>query len=190
MTEFEQLSNIIRTRRSIFPACYIDKPIEDELIMQILENANWAPTHRKTEPCRFKVMKGEALEKLSDFAVNFYTNNTSAEDFSAMKLKKNKNKPLKCACVIAICMKRDERQSVPEWEEEAAVACAVQNMWLSCTTLGIGAYWSTPKSIDDSKEFLGLKSGEKCMGFFYMGYYGEVDAKSERGPIANKVEWL
>ena len=44
-----------------------------------------------------------------------------------------------------------------------AVACAVQNMWLSCTTLGIGSYWSSPKSIIEAKEFLGLDENEKCI---------------------------
>ena len=29
-------------------------------------------------------------------------------------------------------MKRDLKESVPEWEEIAATAMAVQNMWLTC----------------------------------------------------------
>jgi len=38
---------IIRNRRSIFPAQYNDTPITREAIETILEAANWAPTHRK-----------------------------------------------------------------------------------------------------------------------------------------------
>jgi hypothetical protein len=34
---------------------------------------------------------------------------------------------------------------------------AVQNMWLTCAEMGIGAYWSTPKAALEANEFLGLR---------------------------------
>ena len=55
------VSALIRRRRSVFPKMYNDLPIADELIAEVLENANWAPTHRLTEPWRFMVFRGEAL---------------------------------------------------------------------------------------------------------------------------------
>jgi nitroreductase len=189
MERFEILSDIIRNRRAVFPAMYIDKEIKDEIILQILENANWAPTHRKTEPWRFKIFKGPGLLEMSDFLSECYIKNTTKDNFSQKKYEKTKNKPLKCGAVIAICMQRNEQELIPEWEEESAVACAVQNMWLSCSTLGIGSYWSTPKAIYKAKEFLGLKEGEKCLGLFYMGYMKDVELNSERGDIKNKIAW-
>lgn len=190
MTEFDKITSIIRERRSVFPEMYEDKEIDDELIWKVLENANWAPTHRKTEPWRFKVMKGEILHQLSDFMGNWYKSNTSEADFSPMKYKRTLNKALKSKVVIAICMQRDPEESVPEWEEVAAVACAVQNMWLSCTALGIGSYWSSPKVIHEMSDFLNLESGEKCLGLFYMGFKKDAVYSSERQNIENKVEWL
>ncbi|GLR15956.1 nitroreductase family protein [Portibacter lacus] len=190
MTDFEKITKIIQERRSIFPEMYEDKEISDQTLQAILENANWAPTHRKTEPWLFKIMKGEKLNELSEFLGDYYKSNISEEDFSPMKYKKTLKKPKQSACVIAICMKRDPKESVPEWEEIAAVACAVQNMWLSCTTLGIGSYWSSPKSISTMNEFLNLKSGEKCLGLFYMGYKKDFECESTRTPIENKTEWL
>jgi nitroreductase len=59
-----QLNELIKKRRSIFPHTYIDKPIPREIIDQVLENANWAPTHKMTEPWRFKVIQSEELEEL------------------------------------------------------------------------------------------------------------------------------
>ena len=87
-------------------------------------------------------------------------------------------------------MQRDPKESLPEWEEIASVACAVQNMWLTATAYGIGAYWSSPKSIYGSSEFLGLKDGERCLGFFYMGYYHSKELKGIRKPIEDKVKWM
>ena len=80
-------------------------------------------------------------------------------------------KSLQSGCVIAICMYNDPTVAIPEWEEVAAVACAVQNMWLSCTALGIGSYWSSPKSIIEAREFLGLNENENCLGLFLHGIY-------------------
>ena len=134
-----QINELIKQRRSIFPKTYNDRPIPQEIIQQVLDNANWAPTHRFTEPWRFKVFRGKGLEKLGDFMANLYREHSSEAQFSEHKYEKTRKKPRKSACVIAICMQRDPEERVPEWEELAAVACAVQNMWFTCTAFGIGA---------------------------------------------------
>jgi nitroreductase len=186
----EQATELIRKRRAIFPKTYNNKPIERKVIEEILENANWAPTHRHTEPWRFKVLVGKALERLNDYLSEYYKNNTPAEQFSEVKLKKMQENPKKSACVIAICMQTDPEERVPEWEELAAVACAVENMWLTCTAHGIGCYWSTPQAALDANEFLGLKEGERCLGLFYMGYHDLEDLPGKRSPIEEKTEWI
>ena len=56
-----ELINTIKSRRSIMPNQYNDIPLRDEQINLILEAANWAPTHKKTEPWRFKVLKGKSI---------------------------------------------------------------------------------------------------------------------------------
>ena len=83
--------------------------------------------------------------------------------------KKIIEKPNQSGCVLAICMQRDANESVPEWEEIAATAMAVQNMWLAASDLGIGAYWSSPSLKDHLYKHIELASGERCLGFFYMG---------------------
>ena len=180
--------DLIKNRRSIFPVQYNDKPIAKETIEQILEAANWAPTHKKTEPWRFKVLMGKKKEELGEFLSQKYQEVDPKP--KQVKIKKLKDNPTRSAIVIAICMQRDPNESLPEWEELAAMAMAVQNMWLCCTELGIGCYWSSPGLIKYMDEFFELKEGEKCLGFFYMGNYdGEVEA-STRIPIEEKVQWL
>ncbi len=185
----EQLSALIRKRRAIFPAQYTDRPIPREIIEEILENANWAPTHRRTEPWRFKVFQGKALQRLADYLADYYRRTTPPEAFSEIKLKKTR-KPLQSACVIAICMRRDPEARVPEWEEIAATACAVQNMWLTCTAYGIGCYWSTPEAALQGREIFNLQEGERCLGLFYMGYHQAPDLPGKRQPLSEKVEWM
>ena len=66
------IEEIIKNRRAVFPAQYNSEEISKETIEKILETANWAPTHKKTEPWRFKVMQGEKLEHLGQFLADKY----------------------------------------------------------------------------------------------------------------------
>lgn len=187
----EQITEVIRKRRAIFPKTYTDEEIPQEIIEEMLENANWAPTHKLTEPWRFKVFRGESLQALGDCLANAYKDFTPPERYSDIKYNKTKKKPSMCACVIAICMQRDPEERIPEFEEIAAVACAVQNMWLTAAAHNIGAYWSTPIIIasPDVENFLELGEGERCLGFFYMGYHKMPELPGKRTPIEDKVVW-
>ena len=186
----DQLNELIRRRRSVFPGAYNDRPIDRAIIEQILENANWAPNHRQTEPWRFKVFVGDARQKLSQYLGDYYLKNTPAEQYAEIKHKKAMENPLKSACVIALCMHRDEEERIPDWEEVAALACAVQNMWLSCAAYGIGCYWSTPKAALEAADFLGLEAGERCLGLFYMGYSDAALPTGKRTPVQDKTAWV
>lgn len=185
-----QINDLIKNRRSVFPATYIDKPIPKEIIQQVLENANWAPTHKLTEPWRFKVFSGDATEQLGKMLSEVYKTHTPAEKFKEMKYNKTQRKAKKSGAIIAICMQRDPKESIPEWEEIAAVGCAVQNMYLTCEAYEVGCYWSSPSYINFLNEPLGLKDGERCLGFFFMGYYEVERSEGMRRPIAEKVTWV
>ncbi len=181
--------DLIKERRSVFPAQYNDRPIAKDVIEKILEAANWAPNHNNTEPWRFKVLQSVASKTaLGDFLAKTYKEKTAKP--KEFKYKKLKTMASKSAVVIAICMQRDAKESIPEWEEIAAVAMAVQNMWLCCTEMEIGAYWSSPGLIKFMNAFFDLNEGEKCLGFFYMGYYDGELPEVTRGPIADKVVWM
>jgi nitroreductase len=180
--------DIIKSRRSIFPAQYNEKPISREAIEKVLEAANFAPTHKKTEPWRFKVLQGEAKEKLGLFlSLKYMETDPKPKQFKVEKLIQN---PKKAGAIIAICMQRDLQESVPEWEEVAATAMAVQNMWLCCTEMGIGCYWSSPGLIKYMDDFFELNTAEVCLGFFYMGHYDEEISVVAKGPWQDKVTWM
>ncbi len=187
----QSISEIMQRRRAVFPKTYIPgKPIERAVIQQLLDNANWAPTHRLTEPWRFQVFHSlESRQALSDMVADFYKRNTPAALFSEEKMKKSADKPLLSGAVIAIIMQRDPEARVPEWEEIASVAMAVQNMWLSCTALGLGCYWSTPKAALEANDFLGLGPGQRCLGLFYLGWHDMPPLPGKRSPITEKTTW-
>ncbi len=189
MTPIE-VNQLLRKRRAIFPKSYINKAISKEIIQEVLENANWAPTHRLTQPWRFKVFTGAGVEKLAQYMGAFFKDNTPTEQMTQEKYEKSMENPRRSACVIAICMQTDPENRVPEWEEIAATAMAVQNMWLTCAAYDIGCYWSSPRAALEANEFLGLKEGERCLGLFYMGYHEMPEIPRKRTPIEEKVAWI
>ncbi|MEW7277268.1 nitroreductase [Aquimarina sp. 2201CG1-2-11] len=186
------ISEIIRNRRSIFPPQYNEHPVSEEFIKKLLENANWAPTHRLTQPWRFKVVLGEAKDRLGVFLSDTYTDITSNESFSPFKHKKIINNCKSSSAIIVICMQRDLKGRVPEWEEVAATAMAVQNMWLTCAANNVGCYWSTPNLIEYVGDFFDFEEGEQCLGLFYLGNYNIEEEKTDpkRDAIEDKVQWL
>lgn len=182
------LEDIIVKRRSISPLMFTNKTLSKDTIKRLLEAANWAPTHRKTEPWRFKVLTGKSKDELGVFLASKYK--LTATKYSEFKFNKIKEKPEKSAVVIAICMQRDVKEQLPEWEEIAATAMAVQNLWLTATSLGLGGYWSSPELIKYMDEFFTLNQGERCLGFFYLGYPEGPRPERTPNPIEEKVEWL
>ncbi|MCH2021232.1 MAG: nitroreductase [Saprospiraceae bacterium] len=185
-------SQLIKNRRAIYPFAYIDKKIDKKIIFEILNNANYAPTHFLTQPWRFKVIEGQKLKELGNLLATLYKESIKNEHFSEAKYKKTLEKPTRCSHVIAICMERDENERLPEWEEIASTAMAVQNMWLTSSSYNIGAYWSSPHYMNSDKcsAFLNLTLRQKCLGFFYMGYHEMQEMKAKRTPMENKIEWL
>ena len=87
-------------------------------------------------------------------------------------------------------MKRDEKESVPEWEEIAATAMAVQNLWLTATEMGLGGYWSTPAYVDQIGNFISMEEGETCLGLFYLGVFEGSTSSREPGDWREKVQWF
>ena len=188
----KEIDKIIHQRRAVFPKHYSDENISKKTILQILENANMAPTHKYTQPWLFKIFSKESRLKLGTEMVSEYKKN-SQDSIKNQNLKEKKilDKCNKSKFIIAICMKRDDKGSIPEWEEIAATSMAVQNMWLSCTSRDIGCYWSSPSYAKNLKKFLGLKKNEKCLGFFYLGKFQHKNLKkTRRDSIENKITWF
>tara|TARA_Y100000746_G_C15374291_1_gene395494 strand:+ start:54 stop:641 length:588 start_codon:yes stop_codon:yes gene_type:complete len=185
-------NELIRNRRTIAPEKYSNRKVHKEVIEEVLRNGTWAPTHGMTQPWRFKVFLGDGVRKISEIMPIWYKNYVSEEKFSQKKYDKISNRGERCSVIIAITMVVDPNGRIPEIEEVQAVACAVQNMYLTCTAHGIGAKYSTPGYLftDEVKEFLGLEENGRCLGLFYLGYPEGEWPKSHRKPLEYVTEWI
>lgn len=188
-TEIEILSDIIKRRRSIFPVSYTTQEIPVDVIRQILESANYAPTHKLTQPWRFIVFRNEGKLKLGHELARLYKLVTPAHQFLQKKYDSIIDKAQQASCIITLNLKLHS-DKVPEWEELAAMACAVQNMALTAEALNVGAYWSSPGMLAELKDYLNLEEQEKCYGLFYMGYHDAPRREAMRDPVEDKIKWV
>lgn len=187
-----EINELIRVRRTIYPEQFSERKVHKEQIEVILNNAQWAPTHGNTQPWRFKIFTEEGLVKLSDFLGKTYLELIPKEQQNDVKLARLIKRPKQSSVVIAVCMKRQAEEIIPELEEIEAVACAIQNMHLTCTAYGLGAFWSTPKLIYTAQmnDFLHLDEKDKCLGLFYIGYPAIEWPKAHRKPLEYTSEWI
>jgi len=188
-TDIEVLKKIISRRRSVFPVSYTKEEIPVDVIKQILESANYAPTHKLTEPWRFVVFRNEGKINFANELARLYKDTTPAHQFLQRKYDSILEKAIQSSCIIALNAQLHP-DKLPEWEEIASLACAVQNMALTAEAFEVGAYWSSPGMIVELKDYLNLGEQEKCFGLFYMGYHNEKPRTAARTPIDNKIKWI
>jgi nitroreductase len=179
----------ISNRRAIYPKMFSGEVIPKDQIIALLEAANWAPSHKHSEPWRFVVFSGLGLENLASFQANLYKNNNQS-NFKEEKHQKLLTKPLLSSHIIAVIAKKTD--VVPHQEDICATSCAVQNLWLTASAMGLGCYWSTGGSTYDeaAKPFFGMEQGDTLLGFINLGMMEKSWPSSKRGPLENKVTWV
>ncbi|WCL82987.1 nitroreductase [Saprospira sp. CCB-QB6] len=188
-TVFETIKN----RRSVYPEVFTDEPVTKEELEQLLEMANYAPNHKLTQPWRFKVAAGDQKTAFVETMVAAYEAAVPVEKQLPKKPRKMRKRAHKSSFMVAICMQRDPKASLPEWEELAAMSMAVQNIWLAGEAMGIGMYWASPGFVarPEIREFLQLAEGESCYGLLFIGRKPEdVEFTSSRTPMSEKVSWI
>lgn len=194
----------IAERRAVYPKDMArGAEVPRRSLERMLQAARWAPTHKVTQPWRFVVLGGEqkdAFEALSIDLVEKYQQDPEKREATLKKMRRKREGDWKNVyCYIAIVLRRSTGPSPPpEWEEAAAVAMAVQNLWLTAWAEGVHGYWSSwqPPARDalEMLDFLGLRrETDKLMGFFVAGIADKARLASYRGRrslnLGDYVQW-
>lgn len=171
-----EVSNVIQQRRSIKPESFSNQRIDDHHIEEILNNAIWAPTHGRTEPWHFYVFSEGSRAKLGTHLADAYKSITPEESFDENKYIQLVQRPFLASHVILVAMIRGTNAKIPKSEEMMACACAVQNMLLSATSLGIGSFWGTPQLLQTAsfRSHFSLKEEDEFIGLVYLGHHSDT----------------
>jgi nitroreductase len=187
--------SLFRTRRSLKPAAMDPtRPVARALLEEILADAHRAPTHGLTQPWRFHVFSGPARARLAEALPELYDRTTPVAARQADKRVKLSTAPRLATVAIAIAARVEPQGKIPEIEEIAATACAVQNLMLSAHARGLGSFWSTPPVTLSPKftTWLGLDATHRTLGLVYLGYpqAGIASVETPRNPLSQHVSFF
>ena len=164
--------------------------ISHELLVEILEDAHWAPTHGLNQPWRFHVFTGNARLRLADELQSLYDRLTPVDGVRPEKRAKLHDGVLQAPVCVAVSALTESGGKISRLDEICATACAVQNLLLSAHQRGVGSFWSTAPVAchEDFAKWIGLDSRHTSMGLVYLGYPKDGAAPtSVRVPLSERV---
>ena len=184
----------IRTRRTT--KAFLPEPVPRELIEQVLDAAVWAPNHRLTEPWRFVVVQGAALQTLADLRRRMtveYLQSRQPPPDAAQIAREGETayaKALAAPVTVAVAIAQHADAAIRE-EDYAAAAAAIQNMLLAAHALGLAAFWSTNNLVHypPALDLLGVPAGERVVGLVQIGYPAQ-QREQRRTAATERTRWL
>jgi len=190
---FKVLQDIINQRHTTKPARMNGEKVEDSVILQLLQLADRAPTHARTEPWRFLVYRGTSLMRFCAAHAELYWEHTDPDVRSREKYEKLLHQHETVSHLIVALMKRTDAARIPPEEEYAAVCTAVGYMLLGCEALGLAAIWSTGGMTHTAvfKSFLNLAEQDEVVALLFVGKCEErLPPVLRKIPLEEKINWI
>ncbi|KAA3439171.1 nitroreductase family protein [Rufibacter hautae] len=190
---FLALQHVIQSRRTIKPPKMNGSQIPDEQLKEILALADWAPTHGNTEPWRFVVYAGDKIREFCLAHAELYREHTAPDKFMDLKYEKLLHMGDAASHVVVAYMRRGDLPKIPALEEIAATSCAIQNLLLGATALGIASYWGSGGMAyhPAMKDMLALREEDTVLGILYLGYSDSPAPSGKRiVSFEEKVRWM
>jgi len=175
-----ELFEAIKTRRST--RRFLDKPIEEEKLNQLLDAVRQAPSWANMQCWRFVVVKDPATrQKLSDLSY--------VESFFApLGYKANPAKKGIAEAPVVIVACADPSQSGSLWGQDyylTDMGIASQTLMLAARGLGLGTVFVGVFDEEKIRELLGIPSSIRVVGIFPLGYPRE---EKKEGPSRKPIE--
>jgi len=174
---------------------FTSKPIKDDILSKILHAAHHAPSVGFSQPWNFILIKDDKTKKKIKESFDIEKNRSSQlveepkrSKYLSFKLEGILESP------VNLCVTYDPtkfgpfvigRSSIPE-AGLYSVCCAIQNLWLSARTEGIGLGWVSILSNDSLKEVLEIPEHVIPVAYLCLGHVDEFAEK----PDLQTAGWL
>ena len=208
------LGNLIRSRRSI--RSWQEKEVPQELLLQAIEMATWAPNGGNQQNWRFYlILNRDTIKAIAD-AVQASTNTISSwpeadkyMDTNRMCQRAGFFREASAAIAVAASQYQspidqflatreetdNQARTIRQWRNIAdsriqSVAAAIAYLLLILHQMGLGAVWMTGpmKAKEEIEIILQVPSGMDVVAFIPVGYPAEAPAPGERKPIGEVCE--
>ncbi len=185
----------IKNRRSIRK--YNNTPVATETIEEIVEAGRFAPTGGNCQSVHFTVITNEEiLDNLREVVKAAFAQMENSEDLyismqNSIRLSKAGNYVYDYNAPVLVVV-----SNVATYPNAMAdSACALQNMMLAATSLGVGSCWINQLHWLDGDESVreilaecGIGREEKICGSLAIGNYDRELSMKER--VGMKVDWV
>ena len=186
------LQEIMRLRRDVRGNKFIDKPISDNTVRQILQVAEISPSVGFSQPWEFVVIRSpETKQAVADV---FAQENTRAkplfdldkqEQYGQLKLEGIVKTPVNVAVFYKPSDKAVLGQTSMDEMGKYSVVCAIQNMWLMARAMNIGIGWVSILDPQKVKNILAVPAEFKLVAYLCVGYVSEfLDS-----PELEQIKW-
>jgi len=188
------LYKAIYSRRDV-RSHFNSKPINDDILSRILHAAHHAPSVGFSQPWNFILIKDMNTKKKIKESFE-KEKNRSSELVDEPKRSKYLSFKLEgiLESTVNLCVTYDPskfgpfvigRSSIPE-AGLYSVCCAIQNLWLSARTEGVGLGWVSILSNDTLREVLDIPEHVVPIAYLCLGYVDDFAKK----PDLETAGWL
>ena len=188
------LYKAIYSRRDV-RSHFNSKPINDDILSRILHAAHHAPSVGFSQPWNFILIKDMNTKKKIKESFE-KEKNRSSELVDEPKRSKYLSFKLEgiLESTVNLCVTYDPskfgpfvigRSSIPE-AGLYSVCCAIQNLWLSARTEGVGLGWVSILSNDTLREVLDIPEHVVPVAYLCLGYVDDFAKK----PDLETAGWL
>jgi nitroreductase len=140
---------------------------DDTELAAMLAAADTAPDHGLLHPWRLVALTEADRSRLSEA----YAQAQQERDPEPGLIARAASKPLRGPCVVAALTRTIPHPKIPDWEQLAASAAAVQNLCLAATALGYASAWRTGWFIEHPavRDAIGAAETERIVGLIHIG---------------------
>jgi nitroreductase len=166
------LASLLRSRRSI--RAFQRDPVPENLLSELVELANWAPSAGNLQSRDFIVVRDEKMKRALARAAN-------QEEIAAAPVAV-------VVCTNAPRVAKYGRRGRDLFSIQDAAA-ATQNFLLAAHERGLGAVWMGSFDEDAVSRILGLPEHVRPVTIVAMGWPAEEPAAPERLPLSEILHW-
>ncbi len=166
MNVFEAIKRRYSVRR------YLDKDVEEDKLMRILEAARLAPSARNLQPWKFVIVRDkERRRELREAALNQHFVEEAPVVIAAVGL--NPERQMRCG--------------VPSYAVDVAIA--VEHMALQAVEEGLGTCWIGAFEQDKVRKILKIPEKYKVVALLTLGYPAEPERPKIRKRLEEIIAW-
>ena len=163
-----QILQVISRRRSV--RAFTDRPVSDEMIMEIMDAGRYAPSGHNTQPWRVVVVKSPAKKQ------------------QLAKLAPQDDMIRSAPVTLAVLL--DLTEGYDELKDAQAIGAMIENMLIAVHSLGLGACWMGRTCERQIEKLVGAAEHEQLMALIPVGYAASTANDVIRRPLSEIARFI